>query len=45
MTQLLEWSTVEKELFTPEEIAASKVRVVKMIELAHTREVKYDTVT
>ena len=45
MTQLLEWSTVEKELFTPEEIAASNVRVAKMIELTRTREVNYDTVT
>ena len=30
---------------TPEEIAASKVRVAKMIELTRTKEVNYDTVT
>jgi len=30
---------------TLEEIAASKVRVAKMIELTRTKEVKYDTVT
>jgi len=37
MTQLLEWSTVEKELFTPEEIAASNVRVAILGELIKAR--------
>ena len=37
MTQLLEWSTVEKELFTPEEIAASNVRVAILGELITAR--------
>ena len=37
MTQLLEWSTVKKELFTPEEIAASNVRVAILGELIKAR--------
>ena len=31
------WDEVEKELFTPEEIAASNLRVAMMIELARAR--------
>jgi len=38
MTQLLdEWSTVEKELYSPEEIAASNVRVAILCELIEAR--------
>ena len=33
----LTWDEVEKELFTPEEIAASDLRVAMMIELARAR--------
>jgi len=31
------WDDLEKELFTPEEIAASDLRVAMMIEIAHAR--------
>ena len=31
------WDEVRKELFTPEEIAASDLRVAMMIEIAHAR--------
>ncbi|MCL1863231.1 MAG: helix-turn-helix transcriptional regulator [Defluviitaleaceae bacterium] len=31
------WDDLEKELFTPEEIAASDLRVNMMIEIAHAR--------
>ena len=31
------WDDLEKELFTPEEIAASNLRVAMMIEIATTR--------
>lgn len=31
------WDELEKEFFTPEEIAASDLRVAMMIELAHAR--------
>jgi len=31
------WSEVRKEFFTPEELAASNLRVQLMTELAHTR--------
>ena len=38
MTQLFdEWSTVEKELYTPEEIAASNVMVAILCELINAR--------
>ena len=32
-----DWDDIEKELFTPEEIAASDLRVAMMIEIAHVR--------
>ena len=32
------WDDIEKELFTPEEIAASDLRVAMMIELARARQ-------
>ena len=32
-----DWETLRKELFTPEEIAASNLRVAMMIELANAR--------
>ena len=34
---LTPWSEIRQALFTPEEIAASKLRVQLMTELAHTR--------
>ena len=34
---LVSWNDLEKELFTPEEIAASDLRVAMMIELARAR--------
>ena len=34
---LAKWSDVEKELFTPEELAASDLRVALMTELANAR--------
>ena len=38
MTQLLdEWSAVKKELYTPEEIAASNVRVAILCEFINAR--------
>ena len=33
----LTWDELEKKIFTPEEIAASDLRVAMMIELAHAR--------
>jgi hypothetical protein len=32
------WDELRRELFTPEEIAASDLRVAMMIELAHTQD-------
>ena len=38
------WDDLEKELFTPEEIAASDLRVAMMIENAHEKSAAYHSV-
>jgi len=35
---LISWDEIEAKYFTPEEIAASDLRVAMMIELAHTQD-------